>query len=59
LPELTGIVDKLSDPVYATSIGLMTWGLDSGAGSTHGPLQLPAIGGFLDKAKKIFKQFMP
>jgi cell division protein FtsA len=60
LPDLTGIVDKLADPVYATSIGLMTWGLESDSSVTRGPLdKVPAIGGFVDKAKNIFKQFMP
>lgn len=62
LPELSGIVDKLADPVYATSIGLMTWGIDSDqhAKSSLGNIgNLPAVSGFVDKAKNIFKQFMP
>lgn len=60
LPELTGLVDKLSDPVYATAIGLMTWGLDSNTTPATNPLnQVPGVAGILDKAKNIFKQFMP
>lgn len=53
--ELGGFVDKLSDPVYATSVGLMLWGFEhtsrgfSGEGGT----------GILDKAKGFFKQFLP
>lgn len=60
LPELSGVVDKLSDPVYATSIGLMTWGLENGHQSFRSPLRsVPVISGFWDRAKSIFKQFMP
>ncbi len=53
--ELGGFVDKLSDPVYATSVGLMLWGFEhmsarfAGEGGT----------GILGKAKGFFKQFLP
>jgi cell division protein FtsA len=53
--ELGGFVDKLSDPVYATSVGLMLWGFEhtargfSGGGGSN----------LLDKAKGFFKQFLP
>ncbi len=60
LPELTGIVDKLADPIYATSIGLMTWGMESGSHFSRSPLNSnPAINGLFEKAKRLFKQLMP
>ncbi len=53
--EMGGFVDKLSDPVYATSVGLMLWGFErqtKGFSSQGGS-------GVLDKAKGFFKQFLP
>lgn len=60
LPELTGIVDKLADPVYATSIGLMTWGMETSGHSSRNPLNnMSSVGGVWDKVKSLFKQLMP
>ncbi len=58
--EVTGIVDKLDDPVYATSIGLMYWGKDHKyeGGSTF-DFDVPGIGSVVGKIKSTFKHFLP
>lgn len=57
LVEVNGLVDKVDDPVYATSVGLMLWGKDK----TTPAFQLDgnAVSGILDKAKGFLKQLMP
>ena len=52
--EMTGFVDKLSDPVYATSVGLLMYGFEH----TEARFQGPTTGVF-SKAKSFFKQFLP
>ncbi len=51
--EIEGLVDKLSDSIYSTSVGLMLYGLEGNAA----PRRLQ--GGVLDKARGFFKQFLP
>ncbi|MFA6963616.1 MAG: cell division protein FtsA [Patescibacteria group bacterium] len=59
--EITGLIDKLGDPVYSTSIGLMLWGKDR----SHEPnrmnfnLDIPGVNNVIDKVKSIFKNLMP
>lgn len=52
--EIEGLIDKLSDPVYSTSVGLIIHGLEN-------PTEVKKIatGNMLDKAKGFFKQFLP
>lgn len=59
--EISGMVDKLDDPVYVTSVGLMLWGLEDNKPNTNSSLNLNfgKFDGVLDKAKGIFKHFMP
>ena len=55
--EIGGLIDKLEDPVYATSIGLMLWGRDKSRGgflSDGSP-----VSDTFNKARKFFKQFLP
>ncbi|MCK4332216.1 MAG: cell division protein FtsA, partial [Thermoplasmatales archaeon] len=59
LTEISGIVDKLDDPSYTTSVGLMLWGMESGKHSTGGGLNLGKFSSVVDKAKQVFKQFIP
>lgn len=54
--EMGGFVDKLSDPVYAASVGLMLSALEE---SEKGGLGSFRSGGFYNKAKSFFKQFLP
>lgn len=58
--EISGLVDKLDDPVYATSIGLMYWGKDHKyeGGSTF-DFDVPGIGNVFGKIKSTFKHFLP
>lgn len=57
LIEANGLVDKLDDPVYATSVGLMLWGKDKP--TTSFPGESGSMSGIVDKAKQFLKQFMP
>lgn len=57
--EISGMVDKLDDPIYTTSIGLMLWGLDESGTSTKSKSIFPQMNGTIDKFKDIFKNFLP
>jgi len=57
--NLTGVVDNLSDPVYATSVGLMIWGIESGNLSVSKKTAVPEISGVVDRVKSAFKHFLP
>ncbi|MCX6812814.1 MAG: cell division protein FtsA [Candidatus Berkelbacteria bacterium] len=56
--SLSGLVDNVADPVYATSCGLAIWGLVSG-GQTVRRTPGTEIGGIVDKLKNTFKHFLP
>lgn len=58
--EVSGMVDKLDDPSYTASVGLMLRGIKEG--STEGKEKTninSSMDKFVDKAKDIFKHFMP
>lgn len=58
--EGSGLIDKLNDPVYATSIGLMLWGKDQvneGGGSFN--FDVPGLNNVVSKVRSIFKNFLP
>ena len=57
--ELSGVVDNVSDPVYSTSAGLALWGIDSGNTNQSKKPITPELGGLMDKAKNMFKNFLP
>lgn len=60
LLEISGLIDKLDDPSYSTCIGLMIWGIfDAPAGQPVNRSDGQPLGDIVDKAKGIFKQFMP
>jgi cell division protein FtsA len=58
--EVSGMVDKLDDPVYTASVGLMLRGIHH---KTHRHQESSSSGKsmdkFVDKAKDIFKHFIP
>jgi cell division protein FtsA len=58
--DVSGMVDNISDPMYASSVGLMLWGLEAGnaasATKRGNPLKL---GSAFDKAKNAFKNILP
>lgn len=53
-----GIVDKINNPIYSTSVGLMLWGIEE-ENSSGQRVNIGNIGGALGKAKDFFKQFLP
>ncbi|MDH4358921.1 MAG: cell division protein FtsA [Candidatus Berkelbacteria bacterium] len=61
--EVSGIVDKLDDPEYATAIGLLIWGLDeiqtSVSNGKRANTNLKKMGGAFSRVKEIFKNFIP
>lgn len=59
LGEISGIVDKLNDSGYTTSVGLMLWGLESAKKPAKSSYNLGNFGSVIDKAKKMFKSFIP
>ncbi|MDP3794361.1 MAG: cell division protein FtsA [bacterium] len=60
--ELGGILDKVQDPSFATSVGLLLWGADmldqSGRKSFALPY-IPSLGQSITKMKKWFRAFLP
>lgn len=59
--DVAGMVDNVSDPLYAASIGLMLWGLEAGntTSISHKSSSLPSLGSAVSKAKSIFKNLLP
>lgn len=60
--EMTGMVDKLDHPVYATSIGLMLCGFENSKEHPSKPskIVLPvSLSQGMDKIKQLLKQFLP
>jgi cell division protein FtsA len=60
--ELTGVVDKVDDPAFATAVGLVLWGVDvqSKAGGRGIPLpSIPGVGQTVSKIKNWFRDFLP
>jgi cell division protein FtsA len=57
--EISGMVDKLDDPVYTTSVGLMLMGLEESSFKKTSTFNVPHLDGVSDKIKSFFKNFMP
>jgi cell division protein FtsA len=58
--DVAGMVDNLSDPMYASSVGLMLWGLEAGnATSSSKRSSGLSIGPALGKVKSLFKNILP
>jgi len=57
--EISGLVDKIDDPVYATSIGLMLWGKDKNGGGNSFDFDVPGLTGIVGKIRSVFKSFLP
>ena len=57
--EISGLVDKIDDPVYATSIGLMFWGKDKTGGGSSFDFDVPGLTGIIGKVRSVFKSFLP
>lgn len=60
LQPLSGMVDKLNDPLYSTCVGLMMWNLENhGSIKPNAKIDFSKMGVAVDKARGFFKQFMP
>jgi cell division protein FtsA len=57
--EIAGMVDKLDDPIYAQSIGLMLWGMELGQVKSYNSTSLSKVSGSWGKIIRFFKQFIP
>ncbi|MEX1123916.1 MAG: cell division protein FtsA [Patescibacteria group bacterium] len=55
---LSGMIDKIDSPIYATSVGLVLWAVEA-AGDKSAPwrLDIGKFGGVVDRFRGIFKNF--
>jgi cell division protein FtsA len=54
--QISGMVDKIEDPVYAQSVGLVLWGIEEGRVRGFPSISISSIP---SKVKDFFKQFLP
>ncbi len=60
LQPLSGMIDKLNDPLYSTCVGLMMWNLENrGSIRQSSKVDFSKMGTAVDKARGFLKQFMP
>jgi hypothetical protein len=59
IPEISGLIDKLSDPIYSTTIGLMIWGKDRQPSGNSIGLDIPGLNNVVTKFKSVFKKILP
>lgn len=62
--NITSAIDKINDPAFSTAIGLVIWGNQLEGYRGRGKISkllnyLPNIKNVSDKAKKLFKKFIP
>ncbi|MDF1498013.1 MAG: cell division protein FtsA [Patescibacteria group bacterium] len=59
--ELSGIIDRVDNPSFATAVGLIMWEADENGvfPSNRGGFRLPQLSGVGQKIRKIFKTFLP
>lgn len=58
MAPLSGIIDKIDSPIYATSVGLVIWAAEeSGDSSAPWRLDLGKFGGVFDRFRGILKNF--
>lgn len=55
--EISGMIDKLDNPMYSTSVGLMLWGMNHSSDLNQSKFDIGKMGGVFDKVKGIFRQF--
>lgn len=59
VPEISGLIDKLSDPIYSTTIGLMIWDKNRPSGPNSFNLDLPGLNNVVTKFRSVFKKILP
>lgn len=57
--EITGLIDKLGDPIYSTTIGLMMWGKERSSSAGSAGLDIPGLNNVVSKFKSVFKNILP
>ena len=58
--EVEGIVERVDDPVYATVLGLVFWGIDLRYEVKEGFIpQIPSLNNSVRQLRRWFKAFMP
>jgi len=57
--EMSGMVDKLDDPIYTTTVGLMLWGLEKSGDKKNPSINFDKLGTVGDKVKSFIKNFIP
>lgn len=57
--EISGLIDKLDDPVYATAIGLMLWGKNKNEGGSSFNFDVSGMNGYVNKVRNFFRHFLP
>jgi cell division protein FtsA len=58
--DISGMVDNISDPLYASSVGLMLWGLEAANSQpTHKQPSTAKLGSAFSKVRGVFKNFLP
>ncbi len=55
---MSGMIDKIDNPIYATSVGLVLWGIEEKqGGSPRSTFDLKKLGGVFDKVRNIVERF--
>ena len=61
--EFNGLADKMDDPVFATAVGLVLWGIEAELNGKGGRGQsskvISSMGNTVNKMKRWFKIFLP
>lgn len=57
--NLPGITDKMDDPVYAVSQGLIMWALENATVAPTFSSKIPNMGDAAERVQKWFKNFLP
>lgn len=57
--EMTGMVDNIDDPGYATGIGLSLWSLEAKNDRRGLSSASRKVGNFIDRARGVLKNFVP
>jgi len=57
--EISGLIDKSTDPIYSTSIGLMLWNKNKSVAPNNFDFSIGSLNNVVDKVKSAFKHFLP
>jgi cell division protein FtsA len=57
--NISGLVDAVSSPVYATAVGLLLWGMRYGASQTSGPKRPSRWSDVFQRFTEIIRAFLP